>query len=142
MVKPLLSQTNKKIDGVGADGAYDKKKVYEELIKYGVKRFLIPPREDARVWVHGNSKDEKHPRDENLRQIRRLGRSKWKRQLGYHMRSLAEVAVYRFKTIFSENLSAREIGHQKVEVDFKCKILNKMTNMGMPDCYKVDFRVI
>lgn len=141
MVKPLINQVKKEIDKVGADGAYDKKKVYEELTKRNVKKFLIPPRDGARIWIHGNSRGKRHPRDENLREIRKLGRSRWKKESGYHIRSLVETGVYRFKTIFSDDLSARDIDHQKVEVKLKCKILNKMTVMGMPDSYKVDFRI-
>lgn len=142
MVAPLLNQVKKEVEGVGADGAYDKKKVYDELMRLKVKKFLIPPREDAHIWIHGNSRGERHPRDENLREIRRLGRSRWKTESGYHVRSLVETGVYRFKTIFSGDLSGREIEHQSVEVKLKCKILNKMTDMGMPDSYKVDFKVI
>lgn len=141
MVRPLFNQVKKEINGVGADGAYDKKKVYEEVMRRKVEHILIPPRNGANIWRHGNTKGDKHPRDENLRQIWRVGRKRWKKESGYHIRSLAETGVYRFKTIFSDHLSARDTDHQEVEVKLKCKILNKMTDMGMPDSYKVDLQV-
>jgi len=141
MVKSLLDQTEKEINRLGADGAYDKRKVYEELGKRSIKEVLIPPREDANIWKHGNTKGTKHPRDENLRRIRTIGRKRWKEEIGYHIRSLAETAVYRFKTVFSDDLAAREMEHQRVEIDFKCKIINKMNTLGLPDSYKVDFNV-
>lgn len=140
MVKPLLNQVEKEIDRLGADGAYDKRKVYEELIRRRIKEILISPRVGARIWFHGNRIRDKHPRDENLRQIRQRGRTQWKKDSGYHMRSLAETGVYRYKTIFGDDLAGREMNHQEVEVKLKCKILNKMTSMGMPDSYKVDFK--
>lgn len=37
---------------------------------------VIPPRKDAVIWQHGDCKKPPHPRDENLRYIRRHGRKK------------------------------------------------------------------
>ena len=42
---------------------------------------------------HGNWLYAPHPRDENLREIRRVGRKKWKRESGYHRRSLSETTM-------------------------------------------------
>jgi len=75
----------------------------------------LPPRRDARIWRHGNCKGPPHPRDENLRYIRRHGRRAWKRQSGYHRRSLAETAVFRLKTIFGDHLSARLLETQRTQ---------------------------
>ena len=61
---------------------------------------VIPPRKNAHIWQHGNSKAECLKRDENLRAIRKMGRADWKQTSGYHMRSLAETTVFRYKTIF------------------------------------------
>ena len=55
----------------------------------------------------------------------------------YHRRSLAETTMYRYKTIFGGHLSARTIEHQIVEARIKCKILNKMTQLGKPESYKM-----
>jgi len=98
MVKPLLDQVEKEISRLGADGAYDKRKVYEELIKRGIKGILIPPRVGAHIWEHDNSQGKKHPRDENLRWIKKIGRERWKEESGYHVRSLVETGVYRYIT--------------------------------------------
>lgn len=141
MAASLINQVEKEIVHLGGDGAYDKWKVYETLMKRGIKGILIPPRHGAHLWEYSHTKGNQHPRDQNLRRIWQVGRDKWKEESGYHMRSLAETGVYRFKTIFSDRLSARDIKHQKVEVELKCKILNKMTSLGMPDSYKVDFSV-
>ena len=69
----------------------------------------IPPRKDACIWQHANTKAPPRLRDTNLRQIRHMGRKVWKRHSGYHRRSLAETAVFRFETIFGERLQTRTI---------------------------------
>lgn len=133
----LLEQTAVEIERLGGDGAYDKEKVYTAAQERGVGKIAIPPRRDAHIWQHGNCAAPPHPRDENLRRIRAVGRQQWKEESGYHRRSLAETAVFRFKTIFGDHLSARELARQKTEARIKCAALNRMTRLGMPDSYRV-----
>jgi IS5 family transposase len=133
----LLAQTQARIEQVSGDGAYDKGKVYTACQEQEIATITIPPRRDARIWQHGNCKAPPHPRDENLRRIRRVGRKTWKRESGYHRRSLAETMVFRFKMIFGHQLQAREIHRQVTEARIKCLALNRMTRLGMPDSYPV-----
>jgi hypothetical protein len=65
-------------------------------------------------------------RDENVRGVRLLGRKGWKLAVNYHQRSLAETAMFRFKTILGEKLSSREFNRQAAEAFIKCRILNMM----------------
>lgn len=76
-------------------------------------------------------------RDENLRRIRRVGREAWKREAGYHRRSLAETTVLRYKAVFTDRVQARETRNQFKELLLKCALLNRMTHLGRPDSYKV-----
>src|SRR5262249_17252447 len=99
MVAPLLEQVGRPIESAAAAGAYDQRKVYTGLLPR-TPRVAIPPRGNARIWQHGNSAAPPLVRDENLRRIRRVGRRRWKREAGYHKRSLAETAVFRFKGLF------------------------------------------
>ena len=122
---------------LGGDGAYDKRKVYEGCAVRGVRLVAIPPRKDARIWQHGNCAAPPLVRDENLRRIRKVGRKRWKQESGYHRRSLAETAMFRFKTIFGSYLQARKLPQQKVEAKVRCAALNRMTHLGMPDSYRV-----
>jgi len=39
----------------------------------------------------------------------------WKILKGYHRRSLAETSMYRFKQLFGNNLTTRELTRQKAE---------------------------
>ena len=97
----------------------------------------IPPPRNAKIWQHGNSKEERLIRDENLRRIRQVGRKVWKQEVGYHRRSLAETQMYRVKTIFGERVSARQFAGQATQVLVRCAALNQMTHLGMPDSYAV-----
>ncbi len=72
-----------------------------------------------------------------VRRGREAGRGGWKKEAGYHRRSLAETAVMRLKTIFSDRLKAREWRRQETELRVRCAAMNKMTSLGMPRSYAV-----
>jgi hypothetical protein len=131
MLETLLKQVNNPIDYAFADGGYDRRVCYDVLKELGIMA-VIPPQKNAKIWQHGNSKSPSHARDDNLRRIREIGRTAWKEESSYHSRSLAENGMFRFKTIFGERLSARNYDNQRTEVLLKCKILNQLTDIGMP----------
>ena len=138
MAEPMLTQIEQPINSLAADGSYDKRRVYKSIHKRApAAQVLIPPRKNARIWQHGNSKTERLKRDENLRYIRKHGRAAWKDDSHYHGRSLVETAMFRFKTIFGEQLSARLIETQTTQALIRCAALNKMTHLGMPQSYRV-----
>lgn len=138
VVKELLEQIEDCLLACAADGAYDKRKVYEALNWHSpAVDILIPPRKNARIWQHGNSKEERYKRDENLRCIRKHGRQHWKEDSGYHIRSLAETIMFRLKTIFGDQLSARLLETQTTQALIRCFALNKMTHLGMPESYPI-----
>jgi hypothetical protein len=129
-VPELLEQTTAEIEAVCADGAYDFEQCYR-AIKQREAKPLIPPRSDA--VIRGRSPFEQ--RDKNVRDIRKLGRMKWKLKSGYHKRSLVETAFFRLKTIFTDKLRARTGERQKIEAGIRCMALNRMTKLGMPKSY-------
>lgn len=133
----LLNNIEDDIGQLSGDGAYDRVYVYDYIDERGAIA-SIPPRRDAKIWIHGNRKGRKHQRDENLRRIRKMGRSAWKKEIGYHRRSLSETGMYRMKTIFTGEVCARKPETQTTELMIECKALNKMTRLGMPDSYPVE----
>lgn len=138
VVKDMLEQIEEILLSCAGDGAYDKRKVYEALNKHSPDvDILIPPRKNAHIWQHGNAKEERHKRDENLRYIRKHGRKSWKKESGYHVRSLAETIMFRLKTIFGDKLSTRLLETQTTQALIRCLALNKMTHLGMPESYPV-----
>jgi len=121
--------------------ANDKHKVFKALadpLHPGPIDPIIALRNDAKIHQHGNCKTPPRPRDQILRTIRHKGRKDWKRQSGYHRRSLAETQMGRYKRIIGDKLRARKLANQKVESRLGCASLNRMTHLGRPDSYKVE----
>lgn len=137
-VASLLNQESAAIEAFAGDGFFDKRNVYELCQARHIPRILIPSQKNARIRQHGNASAPPHPRDENLREIRRTSRSRWKKDVGYHVRSLVETFMFRYKTIFGDRLDARNLPQQKTETLIKSSILNQMLKLGMPDSYAVD----
>lgn len=135
-VEGLLAQIDEKIDLAAMDGAYDQHSMHALFAGRGTKA-LIPPSKDARIRKHGNSTGPPLPRDDILRAIRGTTRPQWKRKSGYHMRSLVENTFFRTKTIFGSSLRSRRFENQKTESRIRCRALNVMTHLGMPESVKV-----
>jgi len=132
----VLDPVAGEIGQVSADGAYDKRRCYEAIAQHGAQA-VIPPRRDAKIWQHGNWGLPPLQRDENLRAIRAKGRRQWKKDAGYHRRSLAETAFFRFKTLFGPTLRSRDFPQQATELFIQAAVLNRMTHLGMPDSYRL-----
>jgi hypothetical protein len=127
----MIDEIEEPIDQCSGDGAYDRRKCYQTLAQKEIKA-VIPPQQHARIWQHGNCAAPPLARDENLRQIRKIGRKRWKAETNYHRRSLAETCVFRLKTIFTDRVRARKLAGQTTELRLRCQILNRMTLLGMP----------
>lgn len=133
----LLDGIDEEIEQVSGDGAYDTEDCYDAIDQQGASA-AIPPRRNAKIWQHGNRKAPPHPRDENLRRIRKVGRKRWKQESSYHRRSLAETTMFRLKTIFGGKLRRRTFDAQAVELFLQCAALNRMIQLCSPDSYKVE----
>ncbi|TMX14577.1 IS5 family transposase [Aeromonas salmonicida subsp. achromogenes] len=121
----LLNRLRRKIEQVSADGAYDTKECHALLKRKGA-RATIPPRKNAALWEEG------HPRNEAVLALKAGELKEWKRASGYHQRSKAETAMYRFKQLISSKLSLRNYNAQVGEALAGVKAMNKMTVLGMP----------
>lgn len=143
MLPEVMVQVRRPVCQVSADGAYDTRSCYDVLEQHAEQQgtelaIAIPPRRGARLSQHGNAKGRPLARDQNIRGIRKVGRKRWKQENNYHRRSLAETTMFRMKTIFGDELSARCIENQGTEVFVRCQILNRMNQMGKPDSYNVE----
>lgn len=129
---PLIPFSVKRVYG---DGAYDTLEGRRTLIHLGIEP-VIPPQKNA---VLRETFDNPWIDDRNnaISEIAGLGggetgRSLWKKLKRYHRRSLAETAMFRFKTLFGGSLKARNTCNQQAEVYAACLALNKMNGLGMP----------
>jgi hypothetical protein len=126
----LLGEVEGEVVEVLGDGAYDFQGCYKAICARGA-RSVIPPQVRARV----RSGAEFGDRNAAVLRGREVGRDEWKKEAGYHRRSLAETAMVRIKTIFSDKLKAREWRRQVTELRVRCAALNRMTSLGMPRSY-------
>lgn len=136
----LLDQINDPIDKMAGDGAYDTIRCYQLAHIKGAKP-LIPPRKGAK---DNNRTDDLgiKLRNKNIKEIDEIGQGEWAKELwkersGYHMRSLAETAMFRMKTIFGDKLKAKTFERQTTELFIKIGAMNAMTSMGMPNSLPV-----
>lgn len=136
-ILPDLLSGIKDISSVAGDGAYDSHHIYAHIAELGAKP-IIPPRKDAVISQHANCKSPALARDKVIRAIRKTGRKQWKKENGYHRRSLAETAMFRLKTAFGSQLRSRIFDNQCVESFIRCAALNKMFIAGKPDSYLVN----
>lgn len=137
-VRPdLLQQISADIEQGSGGGAYDTFDCYDEIERRQAKG-VMPPRKDAKIHQHGNRKAPPHPRDKNLRRIRKVGRKRWKQRSNYHRRSIAETTMFRFKVIFGGKLRSRKFDNQAVELFLQGTALNRMIQLGKPESYKVE----
>ena len=130
------------LDGVSlgdvlGDGAYDTIDCREAIHNRNGKQ-IIPPKRTACVQ-RKNPLPCLLPRDRAINRINELGnrgRAQWKKEIGYHRRCLVEIFMFRYKTIVGDRLSARKWQTQVAEVKIKLDVINRMTELGMPESYK------
>lgn len=121
----LFNQLEEQEIGRGyGDGAYDTRADYAIINSHGGEA-VIPPRDNAAYWEAG------HPRNLAVAECRK-DRKTWKINIGYHFRSLAETAVYRFKRLVGSCLSARLPENQGTEAYVGVAVINRMNTLGMP----------
>jgi hypothetical protein len=112
--------------------------VYEAVQEKGEGRrvrVLIPPGRNARL--NPSASAAQRERNQNILSIRELGRREWHKSSGYSGRAMVENAVFRYKTIMGRGMRSRTKKGQRTEVLLACRILNTMTQLGMPDSYRV-----
>jgi hypothetical protein len=122
-----LGQIDAPIAQVLGNGAYDTQACYA-AINQCKARAALPPRRDARIWQHAMLPTRRW-RDEHLRCIRHPGHKARQRACGYHRRGLAEIAVYRVKTRFGEQVRAHPFPAQGAALLIRCRALNLMAHL-------------
>ena len=128
VIPDLLQQLpgDETLESLTGDGAYDTQPAYEAVIRRGAIP-IIPPRKNARirrgsVFEHRNAA---------ITACRRLGRSIWKRWIGYHRRSLVETKMNCIKRL-GERVMSRTFERQVNELHIRAAILNRFTELGRP----------
>jgi hypothetical protein len=131
----IIKKAPTSVKQVIGDGAFDTANCYEAAEREGMK-LLTPPRHGAVHWP--GDTEWAMDRNKAISEIAGLGgddeaRQLWKILRGYHKRSLVETSYSRFKGIFGGTLFSKRTDSQEVELLCKASILNRMTQIGMPD---------
>ncbi len=121
----LLNPLRRKLGRVYADGAYDSKASHRLIARKGATA-CIPPCKNAGLWKKG------HPRNEAVQGMRKEGLAHWKKISGYHRRSLAETAMFRFKQLMAVQITLRKYNGQVGEVMAYVSAINKLNTLGLP----------
>jgi hypothetical protein len=121
---------------VSGDGAYDSHESYDLIEDYtrGEATITIPPRKTAVCAIERDNPTAhfNQQRDTNVKNVQDLGQEEWKKEYGYHRRSLAETTMHRFKKIFTGTLSRRTKARQRSEMRIKCSMLNVRIRVARP----------
>ena len=128
----LLRKTEGKIDRFTADGAYDRREVYDVAGRRGAY-VVVPPQRGAVV----SADPILRTRNRHIRRIARVGRAEWRREKGQHRQARAENTFYRYKRIIGSGLRARDPMAQRNEMMAACNLLNWMFELGMPSSQKL-----
>ena len=132
----LLARTAAPVAAVCADKAYDSFDCHAAILAKDA-RPVIPPRKGAAIRPPANRKDAPPTRGEAVARIAQIGRKAWKVETGYHRRSLAETAMYRYKTLIGPSLRSRAFDRQKTEAAVAVHCLNRFTALGMPQSVRI-----
>jgi hypothetical protein len=129
----LLDQIDSPVDLFLADGAYDGEPTVEVLTKrFGSEiDITIPPPKIA--IVSPNAFRSPSIRDCHIADIGAHGRMAWQKASGNNQRSRVETLMGRWKTVSGPKLKARTFENQKTEIKIGVRILNQMTELGMPN---------
>ena len=65
--------------------------------------------------------------------VKEIGRRQWKKESGTLHQARVENTLFRYKTIIGPGLRARHPEAQEAEAVIACNILNRMTDLGMPE---------
>jgi hypothetical protein len=120
-----------------ADGAYDTRAIYEALAASGAAEpnIVIPPKRTARIDLR--SAELWCQRNEAIKRIAKVGRRQWRKESGAHQQARADNGMFRYKRNIGAALRARKFETQKREAKIAVNVINRMTELGMPQSVAV-----
>ena len=119
---------------VTADAAYDTLAFYETANTRGTT-VVVPPAKTAKL---SRRNPRSSARDGTIRRISKIGRRRWKKEVGYHRQARVENAFFRYTSILGDRLRRRTRAAQAVESVRACHVLNRMTELGRPESCAID----
>ena len=119
---------------ITADAAYDTLAFYETANTRGTT-VVVPPAKTAKL---SRRNPRSSARDGTIRKISKIGRRRWKKEVGYHRQARVENAFFRYTSMLGDRLRSRTRAAQAVESVRACNVLNRMTELGRPESFAID----
>jgi IS5 family transposase len=132
----LLAAVDAPIATVCADKAYDSFDCHAAVLARDA-RPVIPPRKGAAIRPPARRPDAPPTRGAAVARIAEVGRDAWMAESGYHRRSLAETAMYRYKVLIGASLRSRAFDRQQAEAAVAVRCINRFTALGMPQSIRI-----
>ena len=129
----MLEDLEASIAHFTADGAYDRKTIYKAIAGRGAPavKIVIPPRKTASPSKSlGGALVQ---RDAAIERIAEVGRQQWRKESGAHQQARAENAMFRYKRVLGDRFRARMFDAQEREAMIGVLVINRMTELGMPE---------
>ena len=111
-----------------ADGAYDYQKTYRLTNNLGIP-LIAPP--EARAIIRHDDPVWKL-RNQYVKDCQKLGKEKWKDQVGYYRRNIVENTMFRLKRSFTDEMRARKDTSQLTTMRIRANLLNYFAELGLP----------
>jgi len=122
----MINNARHRVKAVIGDAAYDSREIYDAAENRGAC-VVVPPVRNARVNKHSPQ-----ARNRSVNRIAKVGRQRWKTEIGYHRQGKVENTFFRYKSMIGDRLRSRDPDSQKTEVILGCNILNRMFEHGRP----------
>ncbi len=129
----LIGAVDGGLASVTGDAAYDTIAFYEMAAARGAIA-VVPSNKTARV---SRRRPRSSARDRTIKKMKKIGRRRWKKEVGYHRQARVENAFFRYKSIIGGSLRARSPGGRATEAVIACNVLNQMTELGRPESYSI-----
>ena len=110
------------------DSGYDGEAIYQILKRKNIKPTIRPPNRPSAI----KTEDKKTERDRVTEYQEKRGYHAWRVKNNYGRRERVENTFFRFKTSFGSQFLSRGDKNMENEMSIKCKLLNKMVEIGMP----------
>lgn len=133
VVNVVCEQLSSHAKHISADKMYDTNAVYQTLENHSPDaEIAIPLKKDTYA-------DDRHHKKRMSSLIVQsvYGEIGWQKRMRYGQRNVSENAMHRYKKIIGCKLHSRNFKNQEQEMMLGASILNKFTQLGMPQSYRV-----
>lgn len=128
LLEPLIEEINPdRVSSVVADGAYHDRKIYRYLTDRGIRDIRIPPRKNTNLWKQGSGASL---HNQAVFSIWTSSKKEYKKQTGYHVRSLVESTMHQIQKLTSSRVKSKSTQGINAEILAACIVLNKQTSLG------------